>query len=778
MKSAIRMVRLSGLFDEDYYVSRHIALDPLIGVVDPLSHYLSIGYAKGYLPSPHVDIESYLNRNPDVFRSGVNPLLHYIRYGEAEGRKLPILRSKQSATEARRLKQPAPPPSIKAFRALMRRRKPEGPPVVDVIMPVYAGYRETLQAIYAVLSARNKTSFELIVVDDCAPEARLASKLTGLSKLGLFTLLRNKSNLGFTRSVNLALRRNRSRDVILLNNDAFVNGDWIDRMLAHARPDVATITPFSNNATLCSYPVIFEDNDVQFGSASRKLDMLAAHCNRGKSVDVPTGVGFCFFMSRRAINAVGMFDARTFGAGYGEENDFCLRAASAGFRNVHALDIFVYHAGATSFGSGADKRKERNLQKLQRKHPDYTQKVREFARADPSRTARQAIDLARITSKARGKVVLCFSHVLGGGIEHYLVQRAAARRGHETLIVARPEIRGKSITLEPLGDKVDYPNLRGIPFPENGDFLRDILATADISHIEVHSSFGYHSDFTKELPRLSKSLGLPYDFHIHDYLPVCPRITFVDDSNQYCGEKGPKQCRSCLRKGAPELPHVHADLMERGSITIGAWRSMYRSLLSGARNVFCPSKDAGRRLRRYLPGLHVNIVPHEQALKASPPRPRRRASGSSLRIGLIGGLSIAKGALVMAACAQSALAENQQVEFVLIGHTPLPAASLPNVTITGKYRDDDVQALIRSHDLDCLFLPSIIPETYMYTLSHAVASRLPVFVFNLGAQGERIRAYPLGYAMPLSMARDPRKILQFITDRVSGISAPKTERTS
>ena len=43
-------------------------------------------------------------------------------------------------------------------------------------------------------------------------------------------------------------------------------------------------------------------------------------------------------------------DAEAFGKGYGEENDWCLRASKAGFVNLLAEDVYVYHAGQISFG--------------------------------------------------------------------------------------------------------------------------------------------------------------------------------------------------------------------------------------------------------------------------------------------------------------------------------------------------------------------------------------------------------------------------------------------
>ena len=39
------------------------------------------------------------------------------------------------------------------------------------------------------------------------------------------------------------------------------------------------------------------------------------------------------YIRRDSLNAVGLFDTEHFGKGYGEENDFCQRAAAAGWRN-------------------------------------------------------------------------------------------------------------------------------------------------------------------------------------------------------------------------------------------------------------------------------------------------------------------------------------------------------------------------------------------------------------------------------------------------------------
>jgi len=96
-------------------------------------------------------------------------------------------------------------------------------------------------------------------------------------------------------------------------------------------------------------------------------------------------------ISRRAIRITGLFDEKTFGHGYGEENDFCQRAEQAGLRNVLCDDTYVVHHGAASFGPLGLKPDENSMSRLLAKHPDYLSKVTDFIQADPLSGRRQEI---------------------------------------------------------------------------------------------------------------------------------------------------------------------------------------------------------------------------------------------------------------------------------------------------------------------------------------------------------------------------------------------------
>ncbi|MCK2127793.1 glycosyltransferase [Thauera aromatica] len=268
---------------------------------------------------------------------------------------------------------------------------------VDVIVPVYRGLAETRACLESVLAAQVSAAFELIVVDDCSPEPEVGALVDDLAASGRIRLLRNERNRGFVASVNRAMALHPERDVVLLNSDTEVANDWLDRLrrAAHSAPDIGTVTPFSNNGTICSYPFEGWGGGVPGTLGLDALDRLVAHTAAGECADLPTGVGFCLYLRRDCLAVVGLFDEAHFGRGYGEESDFCMRAQALGWRSVLAADVFVLHAGSVSFGEERLERVREAEPVIAALHPDYACNVAAFLAKDPLRFLRQRIGLAR-----------------------------------------------------------------------------------------------------------------------------------------------------------------------------------------------------------------------------------------------------------------------------------------------------------------------------------------------------------------------------------------------
>ena len=225
------------------------------------------------------------------------------------------------------------------------------------------------------------------------------------------SLLANERNrLHAQRQPRISAARAPADQVLLIRTPSSPAAGWTRWRDARVGPAIRTITPFSNNAEICSLPRFCENNRWP---ASRDAEPMVRALERAAVPtypDLPTGVGFCLYIRRALIDAIGMFDT-VFGLGYGEENDLCMRAAAAGYRNVLCEDAFVLHLGGSSFGDKRADLAERNMRILLDRHPQYLEQVRAYIAADPVRPLRElALSQYRVLNEPVPGVL----HVING----------------------------------------------------------------------------------------------------------------------------------------------------------------------------------------------------------------------------------------------------------------------------------------------------------------------------------------------------------------------------
>jgi GT2 family glycosyltransferase len=562
-------------FDPDWY--RAAYPDVAAAGLEPLTHFAVHGWREGRNPSPAFQTAWYAAAHL-ADRPEVNPLSWHIEHGEAKGFAATALANPAAYAPA---EAPAAAPAAAAGA-----QRP-----VDVVIPVYRGAAVTRRCVESVLRSDLPAGTRVIVIDDASPERDVSAYVDTLGGDERVTVLRNARNLGFVGTVNRAFRETPGRDAVLLNSDTVVANGWLAR-LRHAAYAVraATVTPFSNNATICSFP-----NAGGSGACDPRdvplLDAAAAAANADRIVDLPTGVGFCLYVRRDALDEIGLFDEERFGKGYGEEVDFCRRAAKAGWRNVLAADVFVYHEGEVSFAETASPTKARADVVVRGLHPEYEDLVRSFVTADHALAARVA--LAAEAIRRRGVPIILFvTHALGGGIATHVEQLATKLRDRATVLQLAPGA-GRTVRL---GAPV-WPYVPALEFLAGvqDDDLRGVLRALHVGRAHVHSVVGFPLD----VARLLRELGVPFDFTIHDYYAVCPQITMSDPGGVHCGEPDEAGCAACIA-GRPPSP----------LLDITAWRDNHAWLVRDAARVIAPSQDARERMHRYHPDADIVVVPH------------------------------------------------------------------------------------------------------------------------------------------------------------------------
>jgi GT2 family glycosyltransferase/glycosyltransferase involved in cell wall biosynthesis len=633
---------------------------------------------------------------------------------------------------------------------------------IDVIIPVFSGYQETMRCIASVLLNPQSQAFSIIVIDDCTPDPEIAQALNTFSRAGLIDLHRNPSNLGFVRSCNYGVSLHPDRDVVLLNSDTEVYGDWIDRILIHAGnyPDAGTITPFSNNATICSYPCFVEDNEIPRDTDGHSLDRIAAIGNRDSAlVEIPTGVGFCMYVRRACINEFGLFDYDNFGKGYGEENDFCQKIAKAGYKNYLASNLFVYHAGATSFGDSANQRKYAAMVKLRSLHPSYEQDVADHIQHDPGRVFRQRIDIQRLKMQIASEngATLHITHAIGGGTEKHVQELCNLLKAeNRACLIARPhEDRSGRFAISCF-DNFTFPNLPTFSCFENSDEFISFLAHIGVKHIHIHHLLGYGHLAPQYFSAIATKIET--DFTAHDYFSICPRINLLDGMGQYCGGPSADKCQPCITEYGSNIPHY---------VTAESWRDSNIHLLSGMRKIFAPSLDCADRIAKHTGHGPITVRPHPVlSTMDTNSRGGHFPSGSATairpvrKIAILGAINDVKGARVIAAVASEARNLGLSLHFHVIGHASNSdhLLGLGNVFIYGAYTLEELPSLIAAVDADYLWIPSVWPETFCYTLMEGILSGMMPVCFEIGAQAERVHGIGWGVTLPLNLQDKPREL--------------------
>lgn len=276
--------------------------------------------------------------------------------------------------------------------------------IVDVIIPIYNSLDLLKRCIHSVYQNSNM-KYNLILMNDCSTDILVKSFLEDLKKsekpkyLCELIVINNEKNQGFTKTVNqgLALSTNH---VIILNSDTEVPKDWTSRMVLPFFKDekVSSVTPFSNNASICSFPQIDRENPMPKNMTLNEIDSLFRIYGSDVPIPIPVGVGFCMALNRKVIHQIGNFDENTFGTGYCEENDWCIRAQKAGYINVLTTNLFVYHKMGASFkdllGNNRQIQKKANLKKLLNKHPEFISQYKKFLNEDPVKPIRDMISRA------------------------------------------------------------------------------------------------------------------------------------------------------------------------------------------------------------------------------------------------------------------------------------------------------------------------------------------------------------------------------------------------
>jgi O-antigen biosynthesis protein len=597
--------------------------------------------------------------------------------------------------------------------------RPTGP--VDVIVPV-AGAPEAFARCLKTLLAHTDLERDrwIVVLDGPQPP-----EMPPLPEKAL--VLENPERQGFVVSVNRGMSVS-DRDVILLNSDTQVTAGWVDRLrdAAYSAPEIGTVTPFSNSATICSLPRFLETNALPAGWDVDRFGRLVEERSLRVYPRLPTGVGVCLYIKRKVLDGIGLLDEKTFGEGYGEESELCMRALKAGYAHVLDDATFIFHEGQRSFGARRGRRVESAHRAMRRLHPEYLATVARFIREDPVRPLRERVvsEIVPPRSAARGPERIL--HLVHGwppwnsaGTELYaagLVRRQTRHR--EVSVYARiadPErAKGDAVELLDHGARVRLiVNNFKQRDPLSRNALRDRGMEADFARLldevrpqllHVHHLAGH----VASLAGIAARRGIPILFQLQDWWQPCARVNLLDAWGRLCSGPGLAKCAAC--RPLTRLPLLNRTLY---GYRFALMKNVLRkadAFVMGSRFIHQSYLDLG-----YLrPEDQAFVIPYGVDLT-----PRlERESGKPLRFGAIGSSLPHKG--IRVATAAFAGIDPGKAKLTVWGDPPFEEERKPAIFA----------------EMDALIVPSLGLESFGLVAREAMHHGVPVLASDRGALPE------------------------------------------
>jgi len=255
--------------------------------------------------------------------------------------------------------QPSLPQNRRRLPERARPRRPISAMRADIVICVHNALDDVRYCLESVRASTGQTH-RLILADDGSdvPCREYLEHFANSHSADGVSLLRSDNVTGYTRAANRGLRASSSEYVVLLNSDTIVTPGWLNGLIEVAETDdrIGMVGPISNAASWQSVPARttskgdWSANPLPPGWGVADMAELLADTSKRAFPRVPLLNGFCLAIKRHVLDQIGLFDEISFPEGYGEENDFCLRAADAGWEMAVADHVYVFHAKSRSYG--------------------------------------------------------------------------------------------------------------------------------------------------------------------------------------------------------------------------------------------------------------------------------------------------------------------------------------------------------------------------------------------------------------------------------------------
>ena len=619
---------------------------------------------------------------------------------------------------------------------------------VNIIVPIYNAYEYTEECIKSILKNTDLSKHTLVLINDKSPDEKILPMLLKYKNNNSdknIEVLDNEKNLGFVKTVNKGMKYSEN-DVILLNSDTEVTKNWIEKIqkCAYSNKYIATVTPLTNNGTICSVPNFGVDNELPKNMTLDEYAELIEKSSKSRYPELTTGNGFCMYIKRKVIDEIGLFDDETFGKGYGEENDFCYRALDYGYINVLCDNTFIYHKGTQSFkkeNMTASRAAliDEHMKLLRKKHPIYVQKTDNFIANNPIRDIQENVNLnIKLYKKKRilylvneweenmemtGGTSLHIKDIILSNIKNNIASFVVAPDKND-LTTFKLYLYTEDYAREIANYKTDINQYGQINYTNNTykEMLENIFDSFKIDIMHIH-----HFLFqTFDAIDIAKKKNIYSIITLHDLYMICPSINMVY-KDKYCVYDEAKDCAKCLKARYG----VNSNILNN-------WQKTCKNVLEQFDKIIVPSENTKKIFNNIYKELDIEVVEHGvEVIKTS--KKEKEKSKNTFDIAFVGAMAIHKGSNILKELIKKNTDKNIRIHLFGKANEKDLEKSKSNYINHGAYKRGELPQLLIDNDIDLVCIFATWPETYSYTLTECYMAKIPVITFDIGAVGDRVK---------------------------------------
>ena len=717
------LVKYSGLFDLDYYENE--SKMKFQSEEDGIIHYLTIGFKNGFNPNPKFDGIDYYEKYNDVARIGMNPLIHYLKFGKLENRDGIKKFVYDNFNESFDVKQILSKISNN----------------VTIIMPIFnlVNSKKAVRNLYV-----NSKNFDLVLLDTLNLSEDDLNYFKFFKNLNIINNIDSQSKL--INSINTIIMES-SNDVILIKENVLPFKNWILKLVIAAYSDdtIGFVTPISNFSTI---KLIDLPKNIYSPTIINKI-------SKKKYFEAPISNDACVYIKREVFNEL-KFDNNLDESSW--MYDFTELAQMKGWKSVVDDSTYVYWDKGQFKNTQKDKYDLSVPYYYQNNPNKYFIKSEVFSKIYDNIHKYSKEDFNRFTKKT-----VLFSMHNGGGVENTvkdIIKSISDKfdsyllKAFKNRLILYKYYNGEFIISEEFKLKYDW-NSQIIYSDEYEQIYFYILINYNIDIVQIDHSI-FH---TFDLPAIAKLLDIPLIITLHDFYYICPTYFLLDGENNYCaGNCGDKSRNCSTRVSWFDLPVNIVEWKHK-------WNEYVEELFDYCDIIVTANSFTKNMFLNYyskLPNGKITLIEHGCDLIRFNNIHRVPNKYQKIRLLIPGIIGPHKGSHFIKQLKSYDIEDKLELHYIGVVDDELKSIGIYH----GRYDREDFAKMVYKIKPSFIGIFSVCAETFSYTLTESISTGVPVIASNLGALKNRIESNGGGWLIDIN---DPKgtydKILNLANDK-------------